>query len=90
MNSLTVTSGPTVVLIDVEHLIDYPWMTATRIRYNNGSRYDFTFCEDTECDDIELFHNAILPPDHTLLEVRETDTLPNVANERTAIYWVME
>lgn len=77
-------------LIDVDQLIDYPWLTVTVLRYTNGARYEIACCEHTEADDYEMFYNNILPMCSILLEVRTTDTLPDVKYERTASFWAME
>lgn len=77
-------------LIDVDHLIDYPWLTVTKITYATGTRYDLTCCEITESDDYALFFNSILPPGAVMVETIETNTLPDAEEERTSIFWSSE
>lgn len=87
---LEASIDPGIFLIDAEILIEYPWLVVGRVRYGNGTRYDITWCEDTEPEDFDLFYEEICPMFAVRLDIRETSTLPYVAVERTCSYWVME
>lgn len=78
----------TQIVISAEVLMDMPWMSVAVIEFDHGKRYDFTWCEHTEPEDIVMFHADILPTGSLVMGAQETETLPGAVREVTVSYWI--